>query len=78
MVLLNHVVHIPTRPSLTFVWHELLFLQISNRTDIATVLIDIDDARWGDIWSAQDFAEKAFGCSSAAGLIQEKIECLTG
>lgn len=46
MILLNHVVHITTRPSFTLLWQQTCFLQISNRTDIAAILIDVDYS-WG-------------------------------
>jgi hypothetical protein len=78
MVLLNHVVHISTRPSLTLLRQQTCFFQIVHGTDVAAVLIDIDHPWGSDVWSTQHFAEETLGCSSDACLIQEEIERLTG
>jgi hypothetical protein len=75
MVLLNHVVHVSTWPSLTLLGQQTCFFQIAHGADIAAVLIDIDHPWDSDVRSAQNFAEKPLGCSSAADLIQENIEC---
>ena len=78
MILLNHVVHISTWPSLTLLRQQTCFFQIAHGANIAAVLIDIDHPWGSDVRSAQDFAEKALGRSSTAGLIQEEIERLAG
>ena len=57
---------------------SLSCFKIANGANVGRVLIDIDHPRGGDVRSAQNFSEKALGCSSAAGLIQEEIECLAG
>ena len=78
MVLPNHVVHISTRPSLALLRQQSCFFQIAHGTDIAAVLFNVDHPWGGDVRPVQDFSDKALGCSSAADLIQEEIECLAG
>ena len=52
--------------------------EITDSTDVSGVLVDIDYSWGSDVGPAPDFAEETLGCSSAPGLIQEKIECLAG
>ena len=73
MILLDDVL---AGPALAFAWQELFALEVTDRTDVSGILVDIDYPWSGDVRSAQHFAKKVLGCSSAAGLIQKEIECL--
>ena len=77
MILLDDVVHVLTRPALASLWQEVVLLQVTDGSDVSGILIDIDYSWGGDVGSAQDFAGETLGCSCAAGLVQEEIECLT-
>ena len=46
MILLNDVVHVMTGASFAFIRKQFFFLQIANRANVATVLIDINHS-WG-------------------------------
>ena len=50
--------------------------KIADGANVGGVLVTIEHPWGGDVGSAQDFSKEALGCSSAAGLIQEKIERL--
>ena len=76
MILLNDVVHVLTGPALAFLRKQLFFFQITNRANVAAVLINIDHPWGGDVGPAQNFAEESLGRSSATSLIQEEVECL--
>ena len=65
-----------THPSFTCFWQQPFCSQISNRSDVAAILIDIDDTGWRDVCTAQNFAEISFGFPWTARLIQEKVNCL--
>ena len=78
MILLNDIVHILAEPALAFARQELFALEVRDSTDVSGILVDIDYPWSGDMGSTYYFSEKPLGCSSAAGLIQQEIECLTG
>ena len=78
MILLNDVVHVLTGPALAFLRKQLFFFQITNRANVAAVLINIDHPWGGDVGPTQNFAEETLSRSSAAGLIQEEIKGLAG
>ena len=78
MILLDDVVHILAGPALAFAWQELFALEVTNRTNVSGVLIDIDYPWGGNMGCAQHLSEKPLGCPSAPGLVQQDIERLHG
>lgn len=76
MILLHHIVHIATRPSLAVVRQNVLVLQIAYAAYVGRILVDVDDPSYGDVWPAQRFAEKTFRSLGTSGLVQEKINRL--
>ena len=77
VVLLYNVVHILTRPSLALFGQQIFLLQVTDGTNVGRILVNIDDARRGDIWSTQHLAEEAFGGTSTSGLVEKEIERLS-
>jgi len=77
MVLLNDVIHVLTGSTFAYARQKFVSLQVTDSSDVSWILVDIDYPWDCDMRSAQDFAEETLSCSSAPGLIQEKIECLT-
>ena len=78
MILLNDVIHVLTGASFAFLRKQFFAFEITDGTNVSRVLVDVDYSWDGDVRSSQGFSEKALGCSSAAGQVQEEIDCLTG
>jgi hypothetical protein len=76
MILLDDIIHVLTRSTLAFLRKQPFSLEVADSADVGGILVDIDYPWCSEARSAQDFAEETLGCTSAAGLIQEKIECL--
>ena len=49
MIMLNHVVHVLARSTLTFARQEFFALEVTDSTDVSGVLIDIDHSWGGDV-----------------------------
>ena len=65
MILLNDVIHVLAGPALAFLGQQVVSLQITDGANVGGILIDVDHSRGSDAGPAQDFSEKALGCSSA-------------
>ena len=77
MVLLYNVVHILTWPSPALFRQQLFLLQVTYGANVGRILVNIDDARRGDVWSTQHLAEEPFSGSDASGLVEKEIERLS-
>ena len=52
MILLDDVIHVLARPTLTLLRKQIVLLKIADGTDVSGILVDIDYPWSGDVRSA--------------------------
>jgi hypothetical protein len=64
MILLDDVIHVLARPTLTLLRKQIVLLEIVDGTDVSGILVDIDYSWRGDVGPTQYFSEKSLSRSS--------------
>jgi hypothetical protein len=57
MILLDDVIHVLARPTLTLLRKQIVLLKIADGTDVSGILVDIDYSWSGDVGLTQYFSE---------------------